>query len=492
VTKTISLAAEGLHSAHELCDEHNRPLNLVHRDISPDNVRVARNGAVKVVDFGIAKAANQPRLTKSGKLKGEMADVPPALDAIIASASPPANPFPPRTSSLSPAVSSPAIRRSPRARSGAMSKASTRRRAAGARRRARRLTVSTRRSSSPIPDGGFEGVFDAGFALRALDVRSATDTWAVGELGSKAVVFDGGAWGLVRWEHWCTDAKSCRRTASWSGPAPRGGSWCRPPSVRPSSTRARRRAAAPPGCASNGRVEGRRQFRGLRRRPLGVPIDEYAVTSRTHRDVDLVLYSDGSAALHVPAMRDAAGADVVERARSGDAAAFRELYAQHHRQVARQLAFLVPRADLEDVLQDVFVEVFRSIRRFEGKSAFTTWLYRVAVNVAMKARRKRTRSRLDVVEVLPEVTDARPLPVEVALSAERQARVEALLEKLSPKKRAVLVMHDIQGVDAQTIAEVLGTNVLTVRTRLFYARREFEALAKDDPALADVFGGGGS
>jgi RNA polymerase sigma-70 factor (ECF subfamily) len=189
-------------------------------------------------------------------------------------------------------------------------------------------------------------------------------------------------------------------------------------------------------------------------------------------------------------MRDAAGADVLERARAGDAAAFRELYAQHHRQVTRQLAFLVTSSELEDVLQDVFIEVFRSIRRFEGKSAFSTWLYRVTVHVAMKARRKRTRSRLDLVEDVPETVDEKPLPVEVSLSAERQARVEVLLQRLSPKKRAVLVMHDVQGTDAQKIAEILGTNVLTVRTRLFYARRELEALAKSDPALAEFFGGG--
>jgi RNA polymerase sigma-70 factor (ECF subfamily) len=206
--------------------------------------------------------------------------------------------------------------------------------------------------------------------------------------------------------------------------------------------------------------------------------------------VSLLLYSDGSAALHAGAMCADVRADVIERARAGEAAAFRELYAQHHRQVARQLAFLVPRSDLEDVLQDVFIEVFRSIRRFEGKSAFTTWLYRVTVHVAMKARRKHTRSRLEVVEELPERADERPLPVEVSLSAERQARVEALLQKLSPKKRTVLVLHDLKGLEAQRIAEILDTNVLTVRTRLFYARREFEALAREDPALADFFAEG--
>jgi RNA polymerase sigma-70 factor (ECF subfamily) len=213
-------------------------------------------------------------------------------------------------------------------------------------------------------------------------------------------------------------------------------------------------------------------------------------TARNEADM-LWLDSEATVTVQAPRMTQAAGATVVERARAGDPSAFRELYAAHHRQVARQLAFLVPRADVEDVLQDVFIEVFRSIRRFQGKSAFTTWLYRVAVHVAMKSRRKHTRSRLDVVDELPEQVDEKPRPEEVTLSAERQARVEALLEQLSEKKRTVLVMHDLHGVDAHVIAEVVGTNVLTVRTRLFYARRELEALAKADPALAEFFEGAG-
>lgn len=178
---------------------------------------------------------------------------------------------------------------------------------------------------------------------------------------------------------------------------------------------------------------------------------------------------------------------LVARARDGDAAAFRALYAKHSRAVASQLAFLVPRSDLEDVLQEVFIEVYRSLKRFEGRSQFSTWLYRVALHVASKSRRSAARRRTDLVEEVPDVADPAAGPGEQSLSAERQARVEALLTALAPKKRTVLVLHDLRGVSAQRIAELLETNILTVRTRLFYARKEFEALAAKDPALADFF-----
>ncbi len=179
--------------------------------------------------------------------------------------------------------------------------------------------------------------------------------------------------------------------------------------------------------------------------------------------------------------------DLLERCKAGEAAAFKELYRRHQRQVASQLAFLVPRSDLEDTLQEVFIEVFRSLKKFEGRSAFTTWLYRLTVHVAMKARRRQVRSRLDVVEELPETVDPSAGPAESTLATERRARVEELLEKLSPKKRTVLVLHDLRGMEASRIAEVLDTNILTVRTRLFYARKELEELAQSDPALAEFF-----
>jgi len=78
VVRVIAQAAGGLHYAHELCDPvSGQPLGLVHRDISPDNVLVHKNGSVKVVDFGIAKAANSSGVTRTGTLKGKVAYMPP-------------------------------------------------------------------------------------------------------------------------------------------------------------------------------------------------------------------------------------------------------------------------------------------------------------------------------------------------------------------------------------------------------------------------------
>ena len=181
-------------------------------------------------------------------------------------------------------------------------------------------------------------------------------------------------------------------------------------------------------------------------------------------------------------------AALIQRCKQNDQAALRELYGRFQRQVAAQLSYLVPRSDVEDALQEVFVEVFRSIGKFEGRSAFATWLYRVAVHVAMRHRRKAGKSRAEVQgEASPDHADEADGPADSMLTRERLARTEALLAQLAPKKRAVLVLHDMRGMDAGRIAEVTGSNVLTVRTRLFYARREFENLAGADPALAEYF-----
>jgi len=184
-------------------------------------------------------------------------------------------------------------------------------------------------------------------------------------------------------------------------------------------------------------------------------------------------------------------AELIARAAKGETAAFRALYQRHRNDVARLVyRMLSGSADVEDVVQEVFVQVFRSLKDFRGQSKFSTWVHRVAVNVVLMHRRA-ARSRPTYTEELPPehtADDGSVLPDE---DAERRARVRAfaaLLDKLAEKKRTVFVLHEIEGISPQEIATIVGAPVLTVRTRLFYARRELEELMANEPSLAGVRG----
>ncbi|MGE0787534.1 MAG: RNA polymerase sigma factor [Sandaracinaceae bacterium] len=182
--------------------------------------------------------------------------------------------------------------------------------------------------------------------------------------------------------------------------------------------------------------------------------------------------------------------ELIARAKEGDTVAFRQVFLRHQAKVARIVyRMLGPSPDVEDVVQDVFLNVYRSLPSFRGDSKFSTWLYRLATNVTrMHLRRGRSRPRFADVEVPegPQIGDRQLTP---ELEVERAERVRALyrlLDKLSDKKREVLVLHDLEGVPAKEIAELLDIPVLTVRTRLFYARKELYAALSADPSLAGV------
>ena len=178
---------------------------------------------------------------------------------------------------------------------------------------------------------------------------------------------------------------------------------------------------------------------------------------------------------------------LIQRARSGDAAAFREIFLRHRSEVGRIVHRVMGNSpDVEDVVQDVFVHVYRSLGSFRGESKFTTWLYRLTVNVTrMHLRRGRSRPQIADVEVPEQKRDESPLdsPEQRAVCSERLSALYKLLDTLGEKKRAVLVLHDIEGVPAKEIAEMVGAPVLTVRTRLFYARKELYAAIAKEPKL---------
>lgn len=195
--------------------------------------------------------------------------------------------------------------------------------------------------------------------------------------------------------------------------------------------------------------------------------------------------------------------DLVVRAQRGDQAAFSALYRRHHGRVFGMCARLLKnRADVDDAVQQTFLEAWRCLHRFEGKSRFSTWLTRVAIHTSFSLRRRMRRLLLsdDESQALTVVAggkhDAGPAiaaegPLAPDEVATRHAHAQALgevLQQISEKKRIVFVLADLEDLTSPEVAEILEIPENTVRTRLFYARKEVAALLRAHPAFVDVVG----
>jgi RNA polymerase sigma-70 factor, ECF subfamily len=189
-----------------------------------------------------------------------------------------------------------------------------------------------------------------------------------------------------------------------------------------------------------------------------------------------------------PALGEIDEAELIRRCKAGERAAQDELYQRFRRQVAANLyRVLGDRGELEDLVQEVFVIAFRGLATFRHEARLATWLYRICVNVALGKIRARTRRPppIGVVDLESAAHGATlgDRPESPQRTMERRQDVERVyraLERLAPKKRIVLYLHEIEGRDLKEIAYLVETNAVTVRTRLFYARREFyRALAEE-------------
>ena len=182
-------------------------------------------------------------------------------------------------------------------------------------------------------------------------------------------------------------------------------------------------------------------------------------------------------------------ADLIARCKADQRSAHDELYHRFRRQVAGNLyRVLGDRTDLDDLVQEVFVIAFRGLDRFRGDARLSTWLYRICVNVALGRIRTRRRrpaafgvTDLDAAATDPSLTERPETPAQSLQRRQDQERVYRALEVLAPKKRVVLYLHEIEGLDLKEIAYLVDSNPVTVRTRLFYARKEFYKVLAGEP-----------
>lgn len=176
---------------------------------------------------------------------------------------------------------------------------------------------------------------------------------------------------------------------------------------------------------------------------------------------------------------------LVERVQTGDVAAFDELVRKYRTRLYSVLYNLTGnREDASDLTQDAFIKAFQSIGKFRGKSAFYTWLYRIAVNNALSFIKKNRRRRFFSFDNMTEEAGADEIFEAIAsktrtekavLMDELQERLNESLQKLSEKHRTVVVLHEIEGLSHAEIADITRTSIGTVRSRLHYAKSQLQA-----------------
>lgn len=188
---------------------------------------------------------------------------------------------------------------------------------------------------------------------------------------------------------------------------------------------------------------------------------------------------------------DIPDSDLVIRSQAGDMGAFDQLVTRYRGKVYAMIVNMIHNeADAWDLAQDTFVKAWKALPRFEARSNFYTWLYRIAHNVTYDWLRKR-RVRGDGtefddnirVESIEAAAPTAPRPVtrpdEDAEKSELRRRIEAAINKLSEDHRDVILLKEIDGLKYQEIADRVGCSIGTVMSRLFYARKRLQTLLKD-------------
>ncbi len=181
--------------------------------------------------------------------------------------------------------------------------------------------------------------------------------------------------------------------------------------------------------------------------------------------------------------------ELVVRCQQGDTSAYDTLVTRYRGRVYGMIYNMVKsEADAWDLAQEAFIKAWKALPKFEARSSFYTWLYRIAHNVTydwMRKRKLQAEGEFD--ETVQRNIDprARTVPSGVArpddklAHTELRVRIEEAIEKLSPDHKAVILLKEVDGHQYNEIAEITGVSIGTVMSRLFYARKKLQSLLKD-------------
>jgi RNA polymerase sigma-70 factor, ECF subfamily len=171
---------------------------------------------------------------------------------------------------------------------------------------------------------------------------------------------------------------------------------------------------------------------------------------------------------------------LVEQIRNGSMEAFEELIARYEAKVFNlAMRFTRNQEDAEEVLQDVFATIYKKLDGFQGKSAFSSWMYRIIVNAAfMKLRKRKQNNTISIEDLSPVVKQVCLDKEQVygnrsdSMSVNRELRdvIQYAIDRLPEQYRAVFVLRDVDGLSNQEVGEILQLSVPAVKSRLHRSR----------------------
>ncbi len=162
-------------------------------------------------------------------------------------------------------------------------------------------------------------------------------------------------------------------------------------------------------------------------------------------------------------------AALVAAAIAGDPAAFDVLVTRHRRSVYQVCyRFVNHHEDAADLTQDTFVRAWKALGSFRGQARFSTWIYRIAVNVSLNRVSLKT-PKTDIVDFDLVADQHQPAPGAAIDAAERQAMVRAAVKSLPPRQRAALILRTYHELSHQEVADIVGTSVGAVKANVFHA-----------------------
>ena len=169
--------------------------------------------------------------------------------------------------------------------------------------------------------------------------------------------------------------------------------------------------------------------------------------------------------------------ELIHRSQAGDTEAFGELVTKYRTKIFNMVYGIVGNEyDAWDLAQEGFLKAWRSIRRFQGRSSFYTWLCTITVNVTIDSLRQRCRrSEVELDDAIPSFL---PGPGVNHERAEIREQVYAALAQLTPEHRAVFVLKEIEDLQCQEIADILNLSNGTVLSRLFYGRKKLQSILR--------------